>query len=520
MLKKVSLGLVPVALIGIILIFYVHSILIDYNNDLLESYGQRVSATLFEITTQSYNISGKVAYDLGLWEFLSANHKTENAERAAINNLDIFENYNYDYAAIDGMEIYSDNPTVRNYDNFHQVDEDIKASDWYQKAISQKASFWIQMDHDDEYGSKYWNLCLVRQIPVVDSEYNAVLVIRLSDNYIKTRLKENEYELAISLDEGIIGFSSITDLCGEKLEDIMPLNMEDKYFKYNGKGNGHFDDSMVYGTVLSPYKSDSVMYICVMNNTVYSNIRKVIRGIILLFVVGMVLPIVIIQIYESILREKELKVTRQEMEYKLLASQINPHFLYNTLESLRMKALTDGNRDIAKAIRMLGRLMRYSLENTGSKSVTLTDSLDYITNYLSLMKLRFGDRIDYSIVIDESLDADKLHIPSLILQPVVENAVLHGLDEKTHEGMISIDVKRCADIEGILLTIKDNGQGMAESVLADLKRNIKHHDDSVKSIGLYNVAHRIELAYGKPYGIDVDSVLGQGTSVYITLPIV
>ena len=96
MLKKVSLGLVPVALIGIILIFYVHSILIDYNNDLLESYGQRVSATLFEITTQSYNISGKVAYDLGLWEFLSANHKTENAERAAINNLDIFENYNYD----------------------------------------------------------------------------------------------------------------------------------------------------------------------------------------------------------------------------------------------------------------------------------------------------------------------------------------------------------------------------------------------------------------------------------------
>ena len=208
------------------------------------------------------------------------------------------------------------------------------------------------------------------------------------------------------------------------------------------------------------------------------------------------------------------------MEYKLLASQINPHFLYNTLESIRMKALTDGNRDIAKAIRMLGRLMRYSLENTGSKSVTLTDSLDYITNYLSLMKLRFGDRIDYSIVIDESLDADKLHIPSLILQPVVENAVLHGLDEKTHEGMISIDVKRCDDIEGILLTIKDNGQGMAESVLADLKRNIKHHDDSVKSIGLYNVAHRIELAYGKPYGIDVDSVLGQGTSVYITLPIV
>ena len=519
-LTYVAVALIPITIIGGVVIAYVYSLLINNNNELLESYGQRVSATLFEITTQSYNISGKLAYDVNLWDFLMTRHKTEAAERTAINALDIFDNYTYDYAAIDSMEIYSDNPTIRDYSNFYQVDDTIKNTDWYQKAISQKSSFWVQMSYEDDYGTTYWNLCLVRQIPVVDSSYHSVLVIRLSENYIKTRLKENEYEVAISLDNGYIAFSSVSDLYGISLDSIMPVDITDKYYKYNGKGKNDFEDSMIYGCVLTPYKSDSGMYICVMNNNAYADIRKIIKVFILVFLLGLVLPVIIIQIYENMLRERELKSSRQEMEYKLLASQINPHFLYNTLESIRMKALTDGNRDIARAIKMLGRLMRYSLENTGSGKVTLESSLDYIRNYLELMRLRFGDKISYSIDCDESIDIQKMNMPPLILQPVVENAVLHGLDEKTHEGMISISISKCTDFEGVLFVISDNGIGMDEETLEKLKKNIEDHDDTTKSIGLYNVAHRIELAYGKPYGLEVESKLGQGTTVKITLPVI
>ena len=132
------------------------------------------------------------------------------------------------------------------------------------------------------------------------------------------------------------------------------------------------------------------------------------------------------KMYQALLKEQQLLNEQQVMEMKMLAGQINPHFLYNTLESIRMKSLTSGNREVANAIKLLGKSMRYVLENTGTSLVTLKKELDYVETYLQIQKIRFGDRVNYRIEVIGMLDLEKYLILPLLLQPVVENAIVHG----------------------------------------------------------------------------------------------
>ena len=201
----------------------------------------------------------------------------------------------------------------------------------------------------------------------------------------------------------------------------------------------------------------------------------------------------------------------------MLASQINPHFLYNTLETIRMQALSCGNRNVATSIKLLGKSMRYVLDNTGTSFTALTKELEYIKTYLSIQQLRFGDRVNYTLQVDEDLDTDSCKILPLLLQPVVENAILHGLESKTQDGMITIQI---ASVDTVLLiTIKDNGQGMTNEELDALRDRIRKHPSSdTHSIGLYNINQRISLFYGEGYYMEIDSAIGAGTTVRLKIP--
>jgi len=206
------------------------------------------------------------------------------------------------------------------------------------------------------------------------------------------------------------------------------------------------------------------------------------------------------------------------MEFKMLASQINPHFLYNTLESIRMKAFTVGDREVANAIKLLGKAMRYVLENNGTSFTELKNELNHIETYIMIQKLRFGDKFNYQLISDESVDAEQCMILPLLLQPIVENALLHGLEEKEEGGMITLQVERCGNSDDVRITISDNGCGMDEMTLATLRRDIEEKNPEKKeSIGLYNINQRIKLCYGEQYGMEVQSELEKGTSVSITI---
>lgn len=206
----------------------------------------------------------------------------------------------------------------------------------------------------------------------------------------------------------------------------------------------------------------------------------------------------------------------------MLASQINPHFLYNTLETIRMKAFTAGDREAATAIKLLGQSMRYVLENMGTTYTTLKAELDHVDGYMKIQHLRFGDRIGYETRVEEGLELSRYRILPLLLQPVVENAIIHGLDEKEEKGLIVISIRTKQEGEQNLLFIdvEDNGCGMTKETLDKLHQDIEIRDMSrSKSIGLYNINQRMKLHYGNEHRIHLYAEQGRGTRVRLTIPI-
>ena len=225
------------------------------------------------------------------------------------------------------------------------------------------------------------------------------------------------------------------------------------------------------------------------------------------------------QIYESKIKEQILSNQQQQMELKLLANQINPHFLYNTLETIRMKAFAEGNREVATAIKLLGKSMRYVLNNTKNTSTTLDKEVDYINTYLSIQKMRFGSRLNYSIRIDEKLDLKHYRILPLLIQPIVANAISHGLEDTGEEGHIILKIFKSQD-DLLIADVFDNGIGMSQEKLEEV---IKHlsipQPESDHGVGLYNINNRVRLFYGNQYGISIKSRPGFGTLVTLTVPL-
>ncbi|MGM9616906.1 sensor histidine kinase, partial [Butyricicoccus sp.] len=221
--------------------------------------------------------------------------------------------------------------------------------------------------------------------------------------------------------------------------------------------------------------------------------------------------------YAEQLARQQLINRQQQMEFKMLASQINPHFLYNTLETIRMQALANGNRDVATSIKLLGKSMHYVLENTGTDFTTLSKELDYIRTYLTIQQIRFGDRVNFSIQIQDNLDPEQYHILPLLLQPIVENSIVHGLENMGENGRIIISAS--ADSSFLILTVQDNGCGMSPD---ELNRLTEHMQDAEgfhgTSIGLYNIFQRIRLCYGENGDMVIESKPQQGTRITLRLP--
>lgn len=217
--------------------------------------------------------------------------------------------------------------------------------------------------------------------------------------------------------------------------------------------------------------------------------------------------------YQVKLESETFKLNQKEAEFKALASQINPHFLYNTLETIRMKAYVNKDKETADLVKKLGKFMRRCLEFKDGE-VTLRSELEFTNGYLELQTARFGDRVKYSIYSEVSKD---YMILPLIIQPLVENAFVHGVESNKSNGFISIKVYYKG--EYVMIDVADNGQGMDENKLRELEEKLEISDTSSgKSIGLTNVHKRIKMYHGEQYGLSVKSRPGEGTTISVKLP--
>lgn len=197
---------------------------------------------------------------------------------------------------------------------------------------------------------------------------------------------------------------------------------------------------------------------------------------------------------------------------QILESQFNPHFLFNTLESIRYM-IRFGPKEAEKMLVSLSRMLRYSIQN-GKDVVTVKDEMDFISRYLQVMLYRYGERLRYKIEPeDESRGAA---IPRMTLQPVVENSIQYGFGEERDCLEICI---RTRIMDGTLsIIIEDNGVGIPADLLEELKGNLERNQNQTDHIGLYNVHKRIRLIYGNSYGVEIESKIGCGTVVTLRVP--
>ncbi len=217
--------------------------------------------------------------------------------------------------------------------------------------------------------------------------------------------------------------------------------------------------------------------------------------------------------YKAKIQSESFKLNQVEAEFKALASQINPHFLYNTLETIRMKAYCNNDKETADLVKKLGKFMRRCLE-VKDGMVTLESELEFTKSYLELQAARFGDRVSYSIYCEVN---KKYMVLPLIIQPIVENAFVHGIEGEKANGRITVKVLYKG--ENVEICVSDNGQGISEEKLAELLEKLERNDTSSgKSIGLTNVNKRIKMYHGVKYGLSVKTQQGKGTEITITLP--
>lgn len=217
---------------------------------------------------------------------------------------------------------------------------------------------------------------------------------------------------------------------------------------------------------------------------------------------------------------------KTEAELHALQNQINPHFLYNTLEIIRSRALGQGNSDVAEMVESLALQFRYCINRSGEMA-TLQEELDHVRNYLLIQHYRFGDHFRYQEVIDSGDDmllGSKL--PVMTLQPIVENALIHGVNPRVEGGCITLRV--WATSRRLHIAIEDDGVGISEEDLQLVRRALLENTPasyqragSSPSLGIAmrNVNQRIRFYFGENYGVDITSTWGVGTSVFVTLPL-
>ena len=224
---------------------------------------------------------------------------------------------------------------------------------------------------------------------------------------------------------------------------------------------------------------------------------------------------------EAIDKEVRATIANTRAEISALQNQINPHFLYNTLDTIRGQALIDGAPVVADMAEALSHIFRYSISNS-DQLVTLQAEMRNIGQYIMIQKFRFEDKFKIEIHYEEN-ELIYCYIPKLTLQPIVENAIYHGLETIKSGGIIEIYIY--ATSGRLIISIQDNGKGMTVKQLNEINSGLRYqysiiraHGNRHTGVGLVNIHQRIQLLFGKEYGLVLQSAQGKGTQVEVILP--
>lgn len=564
-------GLLPLMIISFYLIGVTRNILIDQSTQEAMRNATRIEERIDEIFKIAFDVSDALYIDNQLKRTALKVYPNELSVIEALKDYTKMQDYMRLYPAIDSIRFYVNNETLLNNSHFIKASELQINAPWYQTGIENNGKVAFVYKYD-EISHSYF-LSLVRRIKDDMNRHIGVLVINISNREWRKLVAFEPYEIIGIFKDEEVFMSEDFEQLGQKIDEVEKLgqlyDLDQPINDYFENGN-HFkvlrNDLLThttgsnirlitiipiehfYGFANESVKSSAMMIGVSMMvalvlvfmltqllsnkiNDFRRNLHKVSLGdfeldnyyqgkdeISALFTdlhkMTDSIQALMASEYESGIQREQLTLRQREVEFKMLSSQIDPHFLYNTLETIRMEALLSNQPNIAQIVKKLASIMRRKLAVTDDE-VSLKSELELIEDYLEIQKFRFRERISFEII--KNIDIEGVKILPLLLQPIVENAFLHGLEGVKSQGKITISIDDAA--MGYQVTITDNGIGIPDEKLKSIiDRTMGSAQPPNGSIGLNNVVQRVALFYGEPYHVAFVSALGKGTTVVFHLP--
>ena len=569
--------MIPVISIGAILGFFTYRRTVVHYENLASSQNRLVHSTIVSTSIYLHSTYESVANSSKLQELLCTDDPGFDSMAATAELADLFEKSLVNTAMLTTLKLYvpaglMDNIEPNKY--ILPLTNETTSSRWYQKAQKISGNFWISDIRTGQNDVNYWELHYCCRIPIPRKDTYGILVMSVSNDYLRNLISNKNYQIYMNVNEEPVFLSSDRGFAGEEF----PVDMK-KEKADSRTGTFTLSEENLIGSLatVNLYHSSDQLHIFVADTSALSITRHLLMIFLLITLLALLISAVIIflyaayfsdrintlrlamakvsnndyeivdnirgddeltatfhdmklmveklksaeaRLYQSQIHEQMIENQQQRMELKLLANQINPHFLYNTLEAIRMKAFVEGNKGVANAIKLLSKSMRYVLGSTKTASTTLEKELDYINTYMAIMKLRFASCINYDLRVDESIIPSNYRILPLLLQPVIENAITHGLRDMEEDGRIILKISPSKDHLRLNACIFDNGAGMSREALQNVTAHLETPArNSEHGIGLYNTNNRIHLFYGQEYGITIKSKENLGTCVTVTLPL-
>ncbi len=563
---------IPLIIVGGFLTSQLRQMALDNALEQTAANVDRVKKRTAEVINVSNDISYRLANDSRLENVTNRQYESVYDVVKAYKDYPDIKDYMRLYKEISSIRLYINNKTLLNNWEFIQPSAAVMGSDWYKKAERSNGLIGWNYIEDERDNRKY--LSLIRKIDFINHHNKGILVINVNSRLLNSILNQETFEtMIVDADNHIIS-ANRPDRIGKTLADI---NFDPGVIKQQ---SGSFEavvdgkSSQIQIEALLPESSlNGIRIISVFSiQSIVMNANQIIKLALIVITISFIVAFILIYGFSSLLTKRMLRLSKHitkvatgnldialaidgkdeigqlsrqfnamvasingllievqetnkqkveleskqnQIKFKMMASQINPHFLFNALESIRMKAHMKGQSEISNVVRLLGKMMRKNLE-AGQRNVTLHNEMDMVRCYLDIQKFRHEDRLKYELLIDPS--AEQIPILPLVIQPLVENAVIHGLESREEGGIVRIKAELIGD--EVHVEVIDNGQGMTKERLEQVLQSLEDKNDGEQNrIGLRNVHLRLQLVYGKKYGLDIWSEPGIGTKVQFTIPI-
>jgi len=565
--------MIPLLMVGIFLTHELRSTALEDAKEQSAANVERVKKRTAEALEKAIYVSDNLTLDHQLKRIVNTPYQTTQEVFSAYQSYTRFAEYKETFKEITNIRLYTKNTTMLNNWEFIPQSPDDTKPFWYRSAEEANGLIgWFYISDETRNNKKY--LSLVRNIKYSNYKTNAILAINISNDYLYEILSQEQSPIMVVDDNNYIVVSNRKEYIGRKLASIVEseIPFNGTTGSYNGKVDGE-DSEVLIDTLLTDDSQNELKFVsAIPNKVIMADANRFVKHGLLVMGVSLIVALLLITFFTKILSNRIISLNKQikkvgegnldatihvqgsdeigllsdqinkmvtnikelieevekvhieknilekrqqEIKLKMMASQINPHFLFNALESIRMKAHIKGEKEIASVVKILGKLMRKSISVTG-EMIQLKSEIELIKCYLDIQKFRYGDRLDYQLKIDP--ESENIYINPLIIQPLVENAVIHGLENKEKDGKVMVETK----IKDYFLyvCVLDNGVGMSEEKLYLIKETLKKVDDNRENrIGLLNVHQRLILTFGEQSGLQIESNPSKGTKICFVIDI-